>query len=74
MIDCFLTLSGERNEGRRAWALDRGAVAFLYKPFYATDVDRELHALYGLKMPMLADIPATGHEPYADIIAASAHA
>ena len=46
--------SSERNEERRRWALDRGATAFLYKPFYAIDVDRELHAIYGLQMPLLA--------------------
>ena len=49
-------ISGERNETRRRWALDRGAAAFLYKPFNATDVDRELHALFGLRMPQLAGI------------------
>jgi CheY-like chemotaxis protein len=46
--------SGERNEEKKRWALDRGAVAFLYKPFYPADIDRELHAIFGLKMPMLA--------------------
>jgi CheY-like chemotaxis protein len=46
--------TSERNEERRQWALDRGATAFLYKPFYPIDVDRELHAIYGLQMPLLA--------------------
>jgi len=27
-----MMMSGERNEERRRWALDRGAIAFLYKP------------------------------------------
>ena len=45
--------TSERNEERRKWALDRGATAFLYKPFYPIDVDRELHAIYGLQMPLL---------------------
>jgi len=49
-----IMISGERNEDRRRWALDRGAIAFLYKPFYAEDIDRELHQLFDLKMPMLA--------------------
>src|SRR5436190_10089235 len=49
-----IMISGERNETRRRWALDRGAAAFLYKPFNATDIDRELHALFGLRMPRLA--------------------
>jgi CheY-like chemotaxis protein len=51
-----IMISGERNETRRRWALERGAAAFLYKPFNATDVDRELHALFGLRMPQLAGI------------------
>ena len=51
-----IMITGERNEARRRWALDRGATAFLYKPFNATDVDRELHALFGLRMPQLAGI------------------
>lgn len=51
-----IMISGERNELRRKWALDRGATAFLYKPFNATDIDRELHALYGLRMPHLAGV------------------
>jgi DNA-binding NtrC family response regulator len=51
-----IMISGERNEARRKWALDRGAFAFLYKPFNASDIDRELHALFGLTPPQLADV------------------
>jgi CheY-like chemotaxis protein len=52
--------SGEKNEERRLWALKRGATAFLYKPFYPADVDRILHGIYGLHMPLLAEpIPAS---------------
>ncbi len=51
-----IMISGERNEERKFLALQRGAVAFLYKPFYPTDIDRELHALFGLKMPELAAV------------------
>ena len=51
-----IMISGERNEARRRWALERGAAAFLYKPFNATDIDRELHALFGLRMPQLAGV------------------
>ena len=51
-----IMITGERNESRRRWALGRGAAAFLDKPFNATDVDRELHALFGLRMPQLAGI------------------
>lgn len=48
--------SGERNAEREEWALKRGAVAFLHKPFYAADIDREMHAIFGLKMPILAHV------------------
>lgn len=51
-----IMMSGERNEERRQWALDRGAIAFLYKPFYPEDIDRELHKLFNLKMPILASV------------------
>lgn len=51
-----IMISGERNDERRKWALDRGAQAFLYKPFNAFDIDRELHTLFGLKMPVLAGV------------------
>jgi CheY-like chemotaxis protein len=54
-----IMMSGERNEERRRWALDRGAIAFLYKPFYPADIDRELHKLFDLKMPMLASAEDT---------------
>ena len=49
-----IMMSGERNEQRRVFALERGAVDFLYKPFYPVDVDRMLHKVYDLKMPDLA--------------------
>jgi len=51
-----IMISGERNEERRKWALERGAFAFLYKPFNAADIDRELHALFGLRRPVLAGV------------------
>ena len=46
--------SSERSEDKRRRALEGGALAFLFKPFYGADIDRELHAAFGLKMPMLA--------------------
>jgi CheY-like chemotaxis protein len=49
-------MSSERNEERRNWALARGATAFLQKPFFPTDIDRELHAIFGLRPPGLATI------------------
>ena len=51
-----IMISGEQNEERRRRALARGARAFLQKPFFPTDIDRELHAIFGLKMPMLAGV------------------
>ncbi len=47
-------ISGEHNPERTRWALQRGAFAFLQKPFYAPDIDRLLHGMFGLKMPQLA--------------------
>jgi DNA-binding NtrC family response regulator len=52
-----IMMSGERNEARTSLAKERGAIEFLYKPFYARDVDRVLHMAYGLQQPMLDDIP-----------------
>jgi len=56
-----IMMTSERNEERRRWALDRGATAFLYKPFYARDIDRELHALFGLRLPELSEEPEAAH-------------
>jgi CheY-like chemotaxis protein len=54
-----IMISSERNEERERHARERGAVAFLHKPFYPGDVDRVMHALFGLKMPGLAHVPAS---------------
>lgn len=64
-----IMMSGERNEQRRQRALDLGAIAFLYKPFYPQDIDRELHKLFDLKMPVLAtvDDPAETAMPLSDV-------
>ena len=51
-----IMISGEQSEERRAWALKRGAAAFLQKPFFPADIDRELHAIFGLRMPELASV------------------
>jgi CheY-like chemotaxis protein len=50
----FIMISAERNEEHVREAMDRGAVTFLNKPFFAVDVDRALHAAFGLKLPELA--------------------
>jgi CheY-like chemotaxis protein len=51
-----IMMSGERNEARTGLAKERGALEFLYKPFYAREVDRVLHMVYGLQPPMLDDV------------------
>lgn len=51
-----IMISGEASEERRRRAIKEGAVAFLQKPFFAADIDRELHAIFGLRPPGLADI------------------
>jgi CheY-like chemotaxis protein len=52
----IVMMSGEQNEERRRRALERGATAFLQKPFFPADIDRELHAIFGLRPPGLANV------------------
>jgi CheY-like chemotaxis protein len=52
-----IMMSGERNETTVARARERGALEFLYKPFYPRDIDHVLHMAYDLKQPKLDDIP-----------------
>jgi CheY-like chemotaxis protein len=47
-------ISGEHDKNRETRAVRRGAAAFMYKPFYAPDVDAVLHRLFGLRAPGLA--------------------
>jgi len=47
-------MSAEHNLERTRRALDRGAFAFLQKPFYPGDIDRLLHGIFGLRIPELA--------------------
>jgi CheY-like chemotaxis protein len=46
-------ISGQWNAEREREALKRGAIAFLHKPFYSSDVDTLLHDLYGVCSPVL---------------------
>jgi DNA-binding NtrC family response regulator len=46
-------MSSERNPAKEHEALDIGACAFLHKPFRSEDVDRVLHAAFGLRSPNL---------------------
>ena len=49
----IVMISAERNPHKEAQALDGGACAFLQKPFHSEDVDRVLHAAFGLRSPNL---------------------
>lgn len=51
-----IMISGEASEERRRSALKQGAVAFLQKPFFPADIDRELHAIFSLRPPGLANV------------------
>jgi hypothetical protein len=46
-------ISSERSLTNEGHALDAGACAFLHKPFNSLDVDRMLHAAFGLRSPNL---------------------
>jgi CheY-like chemotaxis protein len=50
----IIMISAEHNDAHVRDAMDHGALSFLHKPFFAVDVDRALHAAFGLKMPELA--------------------
>jgi two-component system, chemotaxis family, chemotaxis protein CheY len=49
----IVMMSAERNLSKEHQALDAGACAFLQKPFHSADVDRVLHAAFGLRSPNL---------------------
>ena len=49
----IVMMSAERNPNKERQALDAGASAFLQKPFHSEDVDRALHAAFGLRSPNL---------------------
>jgi CheY-like chemotaxis protein len=48
-----IMVSAWRDEDRVQATLASGASAFLFKPFFAVDVDRALHTALGLKLPQL---------------------
>ena len=52
-----IMMSGERNETTVARARERGALEFLYKPFFPRDVDRVVHLAYDIAPPKLTDVP-----------------
>ena len=47
----IIMISAEHNDVHVRDAMDHGALSFLHKPFFAVDVDRALHAAFGLKLP-----------------------
>lgn len=48
-----IMISAERNADKEREAREAGAHGFLYKPFYAENVDRMLHAVHRLRLPTL---------------------
>lgn len=46
-------ISGEQDPAKERLAFAGGACGFLHKPFYSDDVDRMLHAAFGLRRPTL---------------------
>ncbi len=57
-------MSAEHNLAKEHEALDGGACCFLQKPFHSEDVDRVLHAAFGLRSPTLK---LTASEPNFDV-------
>jgi hypothetical protein len=49
----IVMISSEHDPATEQESLEHGACAFLHKPFYSADVDRVLHAAYGLRSPTL---------------------
>jgi CheY-like chemotaxis protein len=49
----IVMMSAEHNAAKEQQAIEAGASAFLQKPFHSQDVDRVLHAAFGLRSPNL---------------------
>jgi len=49
----IVMISAEREPLRELQAREAGAHGFLYKPFYPENIDRMLHAIHRLRLPML---------------------
>jgi CheY-like chemotaxis protein len=64
-----IMISSERNTLRERQAREAGAHGFLYKPFYAENIDRMLHAVHRLRLPTLnlgggdKSVPEMLHRP-----------
>jgi CheY-like chemotaxis protein len=57
-------ISSEHNKTTEDQTFQAGACAFLHKPFTSQDVDRVLHAAFGLRSP---NLKVQGSEPSFDI-------
>jgi DNA-binding NtrC family response regulator len=62
-----IMISSEQGEDRVRRALDLGALCFLYKPFYAADVDRVLRDAFGLRAPALPELERIAAEDDDDL-------
>ena len=60
----IVMMSAERNTLKERQAIENGACAFLQKPFHSEDVDRVLHAAFGLRSP---NLKLRSREPYFDV-------
>lgn len=60
----IVMMSAERNLDKEHQALDGGASAFLQKPFHSEDVDKVLHAAFGLRSP---NLKLSASEPNFDV-------
>jgi CheY-like chemotaxis protein len=60
----IVMMSAERNPAEERQAIENGACAFLQKPFHSEDVDRVLHAAFGLRSP---NLNLQSREPYFDV-------
>ena len=49
----IVVISADRNVLSESEALNRGATAVIYKPFFPTEIDDVLHRIFGLKSPKL---------------------
>jgi DNA-binding NtrC family response regulator len=60
----IVMISAEHDLANETQSLDAGACAFLHKPFNSEDIDRVLHAAFGLRSP---NLKVTKSEPGFDI-------
>ncbi|HZP75451.1 MAG TPA: response regulator [Pseudolabrys sp.] len=49
----IVMMSAQRGQSLEQSTMERGAAAFLYKPFYPTEIDVIIHQMFGLRSPRL---------------------